>query len=93
MVVGLVCGLVGVCLCFLIYYGKHVKLFVVFECVWARLGYAGLCGCDLAVCFLRFLFLSLTSSFVNHMYAHMLFGLCGSNSSSRSSSSMWLFLL
>jgi hypothetical protein len=34
LVVGLVCGLFGV----LFYYVFHVKLFVVFEGVWTRLG-------------------------------------------------------
>jgi len=38
LVVGLVCGLFGVLVGVLIYYVFHVKLFVVFECVWARLG-------------------------------------------------------
>jgi hypothetical protein len=38
LVVGLVCGLFGVLVGVLIYYVFRVKLFVVFEGVWARLG-------------------------------------------------------
>jgi hypothetical protein len=47
LVLGLVCGLFGVLVGVLIYYVFHVKLFVVFEGVWARLGVESLvCGVE-----------------------------------------------